>query len=91
MKGKDLSCKLWGGGQVRDDKHFLVDYVILQRPLMQQAGNITRDSNELEHLVELKGCLAINGSLTEQIKLRKELERTQLLEQVSTLWELQLG
>ncbi|KAJ6651992.1 hypothetical protein lerEdw1_015849 [Lerista edwardsae] len=54
------------------------------RPLVEQAGNLTRDAQELERGVSQKAELVANGSLGLRTRLQREVEKTQPLEE---LWQ----
>ncbi|XP_039201102.1 laminin subunit gamma-3 isoform X1 [Crotalus tigris] len=58
--------------------------LILQRPLVEKAGNLVQKAEGIQQLVETKHGLAINKSLAIQTGLKEELQRTRPLEE---LWQ----
>ncbi|ETE68256.1 Laminin subunit gamma-3, partial [Ophiophagus hannah] len=58
--------------------------LILQRPLVEKAGNLVQKAEEIQQLVETKHRLATNRSLAVQTELKEELQRIQPLEE---LWQ----
>ncbi|XP_060539933.1 laminin subunit gamma-3 isoform X1 [Pantherophis guttatus] len=58
--------------------------LILQRPLVEKAGNLVQEAEEIQQLVERKHRLATNKSLAVETGLKEMLQRTQPLEE---LWQ----
>ncbi|XP_063172513.1 laminin subunit gamma-3 [Candoia aspera] len=56
--------------------------LILQRPLMEQAGNLIQKAEEIKELVGRKHRLATNRSLVVGAELQKKLQKMQPLEEL---------